>query len=70
MTPEQAQAIFYEAAQAEYQRHSHNYTPVNQQKVQLAGYQAIIDAVTAEVDKDLADRYLAMQQFHDAIKNT
>lgn len=59
MTPEQAQDIYHDARIAEYQRHLSDYTPVNQRATILAGFQAVIDAVTREVDTEYALRLLA-----------
>lgn len=58
MTPEQAESIDLAARKAEYRKHCDNYTPVNQRKVILAGYQAVIDAVRRECDVEFAMRYL------------
>lgn len=58
MTPEQAEAIDLAARKAEYQRHQNNYTPVNQRLVILAGYHAVIEAVTREVDTEWAMKLL------------
>lgn len=62
MTPEQAQEIYHDAAMVEYEKHRSNYDPVNQQKVALAGFQGVIDAVTAEIDIDYAKKYLEVSQ--------
>ena len=59
MTPEQAQAIYTAGCNVEYRKHQADYTPVNQHKVTLAGFQAVIDAVTAEVDNEYARKLVA-----------
>ena len=63
MTPERAQEIYHEGCNVEYRKHQDNYTPVNQNKVTLAGFQAVIDAAkaeaTAEVDNEYARKLLA-----------
>lgn len=61
MTPEQASDIYQAARMAEYRKHQANYTPVNQRKTILAGFQAVIDAVRREVDAEYAMRYLNMR---------
>lgn len=60
MTPKEAQDIYHKGRMAEYQNHIGNYTPVNQELTVLAGFQAVIDAVTKEVDNDYARKTLAM----------
>ena len=62
MTPEQAQEIYHDAAMIEYDKHRSNYDPVNQQKVALAGFQGVIDAVMTEIHMDYAKKYLDMSQ--------
>lgn len=63
MTPERAQEIYHEGCNVEYRKHQADYTPVNQNKVTLAGFQAVINAVrseaTAEVDNEYARKLLA-----------
>lgn len=59
MTPEQAQEIFHAARMVEYRKHQANYTPVNQHKTEMAGFQAVIDAVTREVDIGYAKQLLS-----------
>lgn len=59
MTPEQAKTIYHAASAVEYQKHQRDYSPVNQQLVVLAGFQAVIDAVTREVDNEYAMTLLA-----------
>lgn len=59
MTPEQASDIYQAARMAEYRKHQANYTPVNQRKTVLAGFQAVIDAVTREVDTSYAKQLLS-----------
>lgn len=61
MTPEQASDIYQAARMAEYRKHQANYTPVNQRKTILAGFQAVIDAARREVDAEYAMRYLNMR---------
>jgi hypothetical protein len=63
MTPEQAEDIYHEACKREFNKHMHDYTPVNQRKGILAGFQAVIDEVTKEIDNDYANRTLLMAKF-------
>ena len=56
MTPEQAQDIYHAACTKEFNKHMHDYSPVNQRKGILAGFQALIDAVTSEVDLEYANK--------------
>ncbi len=58
MTPEEAQDIYHAAATVEYEKHRNSYSPVNQQKVNLAGYQAIIEAVENEQTVRFVNKYL------------
>lgn len=60
MTPEQAEEIYHQACKREFDKHMHDYSPVNQRKGILAGFQAVIDAVSKEVDTDWAKRFLAV----------
>lgn len=60
MTPEQAQDIYHEAGRAEYIKHQRDYSPVNQKKVILAGFGAVIDAVANEIHTDYALKYLTI----------
>jgi len=60
MTPEQAEKIYQDARMVEYHKSKHDYSPVNQRATVLAGYRAVIDAVTKEVDYEYALRMLAM----------
>ena len=63
MTPEEAETIYHEACTVEFTRHMHEQSPVNQRKGILAGFKAVIDAVTQEIDSDNAKRYLLMSQY-------
>lgn len=54
MTPIDAQEIYHKGCKEEYAKHVADYSPVNQSKVVLAGFQAVIDAVTREVDNEYA----------------
>ena len=58
MTAEEADAIYYKATAVEYLKYKHAYEPVNQRKVDLAGMQAVIDAVKSEMTAELASQYL------------
>lgn len=58
MTPERGEEIYQEGARAEYNKHISDYSPVNQRKVTLAGYQSLIDAVRQETDKEWAMKLL------------
>jgi len=58
MTPEQAEDIYHEACKKEFYKHMHDYSPVNQRKGILAGFQAVIDAVTSEIDLDYANKMM------------
>ena len=58
MTPEEAQDIYFKAYQIEYQKHRDSFTPVIQDKVNLAAYQSLIDAVRAETDREWAMKLL------------
>lgn len=58
MTPEQAREIDFAARKVEADKHMANYKPVNQEMVVLAGYQAVIDAVTREVDMEYVKKLL------------
>lgn len=58
LTPEQAQTIYHEASMVEYRKYQSDYQPVNQKKVILAGFQAVIDAVINEQIKEQAEKYL------------
>jgi len=60
MTPERAQEIYIEGGNVEYRKHQADYTPVNQHKVTMAGFKAVIDAVTKEVDNGYAEKLLSM----------
>jgi len=62
MTPTQAQAIFHKARMDEYHAQRENLKPVDEPAITLAGFQAVINAVTHEIDNDWSMRYLAMQQ--------
>ena len=59
MTPEQAQEIYHAARVNAYETVKSDYSPLNQQKVILAGFQAVIDAVTNEVDMEYVKKLLA-----------
>ena len=65
MTPEQAENIDFAARKIEADKHMANYSPVNQRKVILAGYKAVIDAVTEEVQEQetikFVHKYLSIQ---------
>ena len=58
MTPEQAEDIYHEACKREFNKHMHDYTPVNQRKGILAGFQAVIEAVTSEIDLEYANKMM------------
>lgn len=58
MSPEEAMEIDLKARQTEYQRHCDDYTPVNQRKVILAGYAAIIEALEEEQTVKFVNKYL------------
>ena len=58
MTPEEAENIYHEAARLEYAKYQADYTPVNQHKVILAGFKAVIDACNDEYTLDMAMAYL------------
>ena len=60
MTPQKAQDIYHDACMAEYHQHRAEYNPVNQRKVVMAGFQAVIDAVTKELDTQYAEQHLRM----------
>ena len=60
MTPEQAEEIYHAECTKIFQRHHFDYKPVNQREGILAGYQAIIDAVTREIDNEYALKLIAM----------
>jgi len=60
MTPEKAQEIYIAGGAVEYEKHRAAYSPVNQNKVVMAGYQAVIDAVANEIHTDYAKKYLDM----------
>lgn len=59
MTPEEAENIDFSARSVEYNKHKDNYEPVIQRQVRMAGYQALIDAVRAETDKEWALKLLS-----------
>lgn len=61
MTPKEARDIYHKGRMAEYFKHVGNYTPVNQELTELAGFQAVIDAVTQEVDTGYAMKLLEMR---------
>lgn len=63
MTPEEAQKIYHAATRQEYAKCQNDYTPLNQQAVILAGFQAVIDAVTRDIDKDYALKHLEKSCF-------
>ena len=60
MAPEKAQEIYYAACAIEYAKHRAAYSPVNQQKVILAGFQSVIDVVAKEIHTEYAEKYLEM----------
>lgn len=62
MTPEQAEEIYHAAAANEYADFKKDYTPVNQRRVRMAGFAAVISAVTSEIDKKYAINYLKMER--------
>jgi len=62
MTPEEAMEIDFKARAIEYQKHCDNYTPVNQKKVMLAGYAAVIEAVKQEETVAFVGKYLECSQ--------
>lgn len=62
MTPEEAQEIYHAASLIEYEKHRNSYSPVNQQKVNLAGYQAIIEAVENEQTIKFVSKYLEINK--------
>lgn len=64
MTPEQAEEIYWAAYHRDgISQHMAN-NPVDQVKLRHAAMQAVIDAVTKEIDTDWAKRILALQQFN------
>ena len=65
MTPQQAREIDFDARKMEAKKHMADYKPVNQELVILAGYQAVIDAVTREVDTEYAMKLLQQGIKHD-----
>lgn len=62
MTPLEAQTIYHAARMAEYAKHRADNCPVNEQAVILAGFQAVIDAVTKAVDDEWALKILDQQR--------
>ena len=68
MTPQQAEDIYYAAYRDEGVRMHMQNKPVDQKALQMACWQAVIDAVTKEIDTDWTKRYLAMQDYHEAAK--
>ena len=68
MTPEQAEDIYYAAYRQEGMIQHHENRPLNQSEIRAAAWQAVIDAVTKEIDTDWTKRYLAMQDYHEAAK--
>jgi len=64
-TPEHAEEIYHQACKREFDKHMHDYSPVNQRKGIMAGFQSVIDAVTQEIDTDWAKRFLANSKIKD-----
>lgn len=58
MTPEEAESIYIDGCNAEYKNHQANYDPVNQKKVTLAGFAAVIEAVEQEQTVKFVHKYL------------
>ena len=67
MTPQEALDIDFAARKVEADKHMANYKPVNQRAVILAGYQAVIEAVTEEVEKQETIKFV--QRYLEAPKN-
>lgn len=63
MTPEEAENIYHAVCQTEFRKHINEYSPINQRKGILAGFKAVVDAVTKEIDSDNAKRYLLSSQY-------
>lgn len=57
MTPEEAQGIYHKACKVEYYKHVADYSPVNQNKVTLAGFRGVIEAVQEECTVDFVHKY-------------
>lgn len=69
MTPEEAEDIYYAAYRDSMHRQQiSDRNPVNQAIVRKDAWQAVIDAVTKEIDTDWARRFLALQQYDSVAK--
>jgi len=58
MTPELARDIYHKVRMDEYHRFRENCLPVDQLKVDLAGFKAVIEAIESEHIKKQAESYL------------
>ena len=61
LTPEKLEEIYYEAYRKRYAEWG-GTNPVVQYDLRMAGWQAVLDAMTAASDLEWAERYLAMRQ--------
>lgn len=64
MTPQQAEDIYYAAYRDEGVRMHMENKLVDQNALRMACWQAVIDAVTKEIDTDWAKRFLAFDEYH------
>jgi hypothetical protein len=61
LTPEKLEEIYYAAYREQHGKYG-GTNPVIQKDLRMAGWQAVLDTMTAASDLEWAERYLAMQK--------
>ena len=67
MTPEQARDLYYKARQKVYIEVSLRGDRIVEDDICHAGFQAVLDAYRQELDREWAERYLALSQGKDLL---